>query len=589
MKVTSILTPFRWYNDFYEQERYTRDCDTCKFELITDKTRLLPFQIMRDKSPYAIDKFWLRKACENYYNPVLNTNDSLFILDSGNWTKTRFTITNGYAKGTGGVTGEIKQTSLLNVSSVYSVKVVVTEVYVVSGGAFTAEVYNGATLLGQIFAPGTYVYNFTAGSTEFKINFASSSSSNHIIIQESTINEVIGYDGTIGDIEIPVDEIITCNAGDIDYLTHCGGLLDNQLACGEYYGIIKTYDSVYFSEVIKVKDFIPSQSPYTLLEWWNTCDMSDVIYTTHTCAYKNRLYVDGPLSKPEYPFKEEGEEDGNGSLNIVFQKWEKQRTLTIPKAPEYICDAITALRLHDTLYYTQPLRKNQYNVGSAEEYLKAEYNLQPVFNECATNIELKLFLSDKVVDSTCCNTIAACECAECTITISSINGYDDNYDYALFVGSDPAENPPGLYKLNRDTDVWEEQDGVTGILICDDSQEGLGYWEYQPTNPNAIDDYVFCPTIISLTHVSGSTFTATGNIVSMSYGEIEYSSDGGTIWQTATPRFTPAQFAAGYQVHLSPTPCCGNFLARVRSFDISGCDYKTSETISVASPTSDCC
>lgn len=586
MQVTSLLTPFRWYTDFYEQDRYTKDCKICPFQLITDKTRLLPFQIMRDKSPYAVDKFYLRKACINYYEPVLSTNDSLFILDSGTWAKTRFQITNGYAKSTGGTTGEISMSGL-TAGKEYSVKIIVNQIYIVSGSSFTAEAYEDTNLLGQIFTPGTYIYTFTASATTFSINYASSNANNYIIIEEVAINEIIQLGTNADDVELDVTSIITCNAGDIDYLTHCGGVLENQLPCGEYYAVIETYDSVYFSEVIFVHDFIPSQSPFVLLEWWNSCDISDVIYKEHTCSYKNRLYIDGPISKAEYPIKEEAEEDGYGNANVVLVKWEKQRTLSVPKAPEFITDSITALRLHDNLYYTAPLRKNQYKVSDAVQFEKSEHALQPVFNECATNVELKMYLSDKVVKTKCCTDIAACECAECEATILEVNSFDDNYDYALIL--DPVISPSGLYKLNRDTDVWELQDGLTGFLICDDSSEGTGFWEYQPSNPNATEGYIWSPKLISLVHVSGGTFTATGTLISMSYGEIEYSTDGGSNWLIATPRFTPTQLQAGFNVTLSPTPCCGNFLARVHSFDISGCDYGYSSNIEVASPTNDCC
>ena len=58
--ISSIITPVRWYNTYQEQSRFEIDSDICEYELISDKTRLLPFQFKRPASGHLINKWFLR-------------------------------------------------------------------------------------------------------------------------------------------------------------------------------------------------------------------------------------------------------------------------------------------------------------------------------------------------------------------------------------------------------------------------------------------------------------------------------------------------------------------------------------------------
>ncbi|MFZ1593127.1 MAG: hypothetical protein WAT27_13635 [Chitinophagales bacterium] len=414
--ISSIITPVKWYNTIQEQDRFSADCEICDFELISDKTRMLPFQFRRPTSGALISQWYLRKACNDQTIDLVDTNNSLFTNDTGFWALSNAIFDNGKLKFTGA--SMVEKLFILTAGKYYEFEIVVNELSV----GYSVEVITNSTVLMNINATGTYKVKYLAmpGDSDFTIlqTAGGSGSPQYMTFEYIQIKEYVELDAN--DIELPISLLSLINIGDYDVINYCGDAFENQLPCGKYYMVIKTEDEIfYYSEVITVKDFIPSRSPYIMLEWYNNCDLGDVIFQTiDSCSYKNRLYIDGPLSNPEYPIKEEGEEDGNSNFNPTFQKWEKKLLLTIPKCPEFIVDALTAVYLHDTIEMTRALRKKQIQVLSAEEIKSVEVELQSVLNDCATNIEMKLLLNDKVVDSTCCvnTTIAACLVPDFTFT-----------------------------------------------------------------------------------------------------------------------------------------------------------------------------
>ena len=56
------------------------------------------------------------------------------------------------------------------------------------------------------------------------------------------------------------------------------------------------------------------------IEYWNTCDFADILYQTN---WKQRLYIDTEISRPEYPIEIETNKDGEGNDIPEFQRWQK--------------------------------------------------------------------------------------------------------------------------------------------------------------------------------------------------------------------------------------------------------------------------
>jgi hypothetical protein len=482
---SSIISPVRWYSDYNEQDRFSNNCDICDFELITDKTRLLPFQLRRDASPLLISKWFLRRACNEPYSDILNTNDSLFTLDSGYWTKENFTIANGKAKSTITIPspgGALRKTGCLTTGKTYKVKLVINEI---SGGIVyfvTNETLN--TNLHSYTSVGTYEITFTAIGTDDGVYITfNGAAGNTVTIESVNIYKFNIFSAIDGDIDLPLGSLNLFSIGSQDVIQYCGGAFNFQIPCNKYYLILEEGSNVYYSEVITVKDFIPSQSPYILLEWKNNCDLSDIIYSNESCDYWNRLYIDGVITKPEYPIKEEGETDGNERLNITFQKWEKKQSLIIEKAPEFLVDSLTAIQLHDTIKFTNSLRIKQITVSESIEIEKIESSeISYIFNDCAANVGLKMILKDKIIDSTCCTNTPIITCYTCDYTVSDFEVEDGIYFFGVYLGEF------GFYILEEEEWVLHDEEG---IIICVTAEDKKYY-------SNGLGQYYALPQILSV-------------------------------------------------------------------------------------------
>lgn len=130
-----------------------------------------------------------------------------------------------------------------------------------------------------------------------------------------------------------------------DVIFFPGNLMMNYLlADGIYY--FKFYDgtNTWYSEMFML---LNDTVNYTLIEW---SDSEDLIFNGGRIVYgiqnyKNRLYIDTQIGKPEYKYEEEIENrDG-------FSFHEKQISEKIFKftflAPEYLLDALRIVRLSD--------------------------------------------------------------------------------------------------------------------------------------------------------------------------------------------------------------------------------------------------
>lgn len=61
------------------------------------------------------------------------------------------------------------------------------------------------------------------------------------------------------------------------------------------------------------------------------------------------LYLDEVIEKPEYPIQEEGYEDQEADVHMVFQRWEKRYSIKL-RAIESTCDVLSLLPLMDYVY-----------------------------------------------------------------------------------------------------------------------------------------------------------------------------------------------------------------------------------------------
>lgn len=116
------------------------------------------------------------------------------------------------------------------------------------------------------------------------------------------------------------------------------------LVNGRYYLRITINDVYYYSEIFTVVNDI---EPYLKITWWDlsdlTMDAGTIVYTTP--AFKNVLYLQSDLAKPEYQFEEEGE-TRDGYFFPTKQISEKRYRFNF-LASEYLLDVMRFIRMAD--------------------------------------------------------------------------------------------------------------------------------------------------------------------------------------------------------------------------------------------------
>lgn len=120
----------------------------------------------------------------------------------------------------------------------------------------------------------------------------------------------------------------------------------NALQNGRYYLLITwgNWQIVRVSEIFTVVNDI---QPYLKITWWDlddfTMDAGTIVYKNP--AFKNVLYLQSDLAKPEYPFEEEGE-TRDGYFFPTKQISEKRYRFNF-LASEYLLDVMRFIRMAD--------------------------------------------------------------------------------------------------------------------------------------------------------------------------------------------------------------------------------------------------
>lgn len=182
------------------------------------------------------------------------------------------------------------------------------------------------------------------------------------------ITQVILYDLTgnkIADITTAMKEtglIINRYEDDgYDLIIYPGNLLMAiKMPEGMYYVTmsdgVQTWYSEVFNAVNKLDDFLK-------IEWW---DEEPLYYSGGHIEYgngfKNRVYLNTQLCRPDYNFEEDGE-DRDGFFFAEKQLSEKVYKFNF-LAPEYLCDAMRIIRMSDYVEITN--KGEKYN---AEKFL----------------------------------------------------------------------------------------------------------------------------------------------------------------------------------------------------------------------------
>ena len=125
--------------------------------------------------------------------------------------------------------------------------------------------------------------------------------------------------------------------------------LNVSIAEGFHYLTMSDGAQIFYSEMFTV---VRDVSCCLKIEWYDidnmVCDAGQIVYRNP--AFKNRLYLNTQLGKPEYPFEEEGE-NRDGYFFPEKQISVKTFKCTI-LASEFLCDVMRFIRMADYIHIT---------------------------------------------------------------------------------------------------------------------------------------------------------------------------------------------------------------------------------------------
>ena len=123
-----------------------------------------------------------------------------------------------------------------------------------------------------------------------------------------------------------------------------------QFANGQYYAVLSDGVETWYSEVFTVVNDI---TPYLKIEWWDNedfvMDAGTIVYNyAGGTQFRNVLYLQADIAKPEYVFEEEGE-SRDGYFFPTKQISEKKYRFSF-LASEYLLDVMRFIRMADYAY-----------------------------------------------------------------------------------------------------------------------------------------------------------------------------------------------------------------------------------------------
>ena len=136
---------------------------------------------------------------------------------------------------------------------------------------------------------------------------------------------------------------------DYDVLLYPGVLPMNiPMPEGIYYLVADDGFDIWYSELFTV---VSNMDSFLKIEWWDETnidfDDGSIIYENKGIRYKNFVYLNTEIGKPEYPFEEDGEKR-DGYFFPEKQISEKTFKFTF-LATEYLLDSMRLIRLHDNV------------------------------------------------------------------------------------------------------------------------------------------------------------------------------------------------------------------------------------------------
>lgn len=336
------LSVLPWYRSLDEQNARRWWVYGRVFPLFSPAERLLPFQIMRN-TLHEYTPGLVLPVADSDYGYMLPTGEVISDNDYG-----------------------YKEYPISGVTAVYfenltkcpdlAVAVVAYDSNDNVVGTFTPEFNEDGYFTGGWTLPAgtSYIYAQTKNNN---LQIAKTTVAYVATTQTAPITkfEIYTRDGAlVGDFTALINEQITIKAFDnfgYDVIIYPAQLpLFQTFANGQYYAKLSDGTNTWYSEIFTAVNDI---EPYLKIEWYDNndfvMDAGRIVYKNP--AFKNVLYLDSTIAKPEYNFEEEGE-TRDGYFFPIKQISEKRFRFKF-FASEYLLDVMRFIRMADyaTIYY----------------------------------------------------------------------------------------------------------------------------------------------------------------------------------------------------------------------------------------------
>lgn len=332
-----------WYTSLDQQNARRWWIYDRVYPLFTPATFLLPFQLMRESETTETYTKGAEISGDELYQDVFiaNGGDRVDLVAAGESTS----VGNFDVEGESAVYLEnVPQAG----GNYYNICFAQDDGRIVSGGDYTLDgldyftgylpVPEGATRLYVLLDRASLQYSGVVYSAE--ISTVTTPVTSFDIYTRG--GELVGSYPSVRD----AIEIVTFDG--YDYLVYTGLFpFTASFENGQYYAVLVAGERTWYSEVFTVVNDI---APYLKIVWWDNedfvMDAGRIVYRNPT--FKNVLYLDAQIAKPEYVFEEEGE-NRDGYFFPTKQISEKRYRFAF-LASEYLLDVMRFIRMADFAY-----------------------------------------------------------------------------------------------------------------------------------------------------------------------------------------------------------------------------------------------
>jgi len=308
---------------------------------------------------------------------------------------------------------------------------------------------------------------------------------------------------------------------------------------------------------------------YLKIEWWNDHDLGDVLYQD---GYKNKIYLDVEVDKPEYNVQIETDLNGDSSPITKFRRWEKVYKFEC-WMQEDLVDAFSFMQIHDNIEVTL-------QTGEVIEVAKHTMRVEPSWEEIGCLAKSTVTFTENYTVAGNCDENKDVECY-CT-THGEFNNIEDystpgpagDGDYVLrYTVEDIAgkKYTAKLYQYHTTGGLYYTEEVVEQYACYENLDDGT-YWFYDGQFWHLFPGY-----IISLTKTGGFDVTVIAYILPGTFGTVYY--DGGIGWVDCGD-YTEDELSAGVDIQ---TVGMGSLPVRIEVWNHT-CDYNYTEHEHVTMP-----